>query len=166
MFYFLYSALTAPGVIIHELGHVVFCVLARVKIHRICLFRFGNPAGYVVHDEPRYFFQSILVSYGPLIVNTLITLFCFARIAPPFNHVEPWVYLWLGAAIGLHAIPSTGDAKTLLQTTNRRIWRNPFLLVGYPFILTLYTLNWLKRLHIDIIYVAVLFWLATIYLKA
>jgi len=165
MLYYLYALLTAPGVIVHELGHAVFCMLGRVKIYRLCLFRWGNPAGFVVHDEPKYFYQSIFISYGPFIVNTLITLFCFSRVTPPFGRAEPWMYLWLGGAIGLHAIPSTGDAKTLLQTTNRRVWKNPLLLVGYPFILLLYILNGLKHLHIDILYVGALFWVSAVYLK-
>lgn len=165
MLYYLYALFTSPGVVIHELGHAVFCILGRIKIHRVCLFRFGNPAGFVVHDEPKYFYQSIFISYGPLIVNSLLALFCFARVIPSFNRAEPWLFLWLGGAIGLHAIPSTGDAHTLLQTTNHRIWKNPLLLIGYPFILLLYILNWLKRLHIDIVYVGILFWVSTVYLR-
>lgn len=164
-FYYFYSLLTAPGVMIHEFGHVVFCWLARVKIYKIKLFQFGSTAGYVTHDEPNNFYQAVFISFGPLIVNSLLTMFLFAKVMPPYYNWQSLVMLWLGIAIGLHAIPSTGDAKSLLGTANRRVWRNPLILLGYPFVLILYILNLLKRIHFDFVYVGVLFWLGRIYLK-
>lgn len=163
--YYLYALLTAPGVIVHELGHAIFCVVAGVKIHKIKLFQFGNPAGYVVHDEPNKFYESILISFGPLFLNSLVALLCFARLHAPFLTWQNIALFWLGTAVGLHAIPSTGDAKTLLSTTNRRVWRNPLLIIGYPFVLLLYLLNILRRLHCDFLFVVALFWLGQIYLK-
>lgn len=165
MFYYIYSLSTAPGVMIHELSHALFCVLSGVKIKKIRLFQFGRIAGYVEHEEPTKFYQSVLVSFGPLIINSLLSLVCFARLIPPFNNWQPWALLWLGLAIGLHAIPSTGDAKTLLMVTNQRVKRNPLIIIGYPFVLFLYLLNFLRRLHLDIVYVALLFWLGRFYLK-
>ncbi len=165
MFYKLYNLFTAPGVAIHEFGHAIFCVLAGVKIHKMVLFRFGNPAGYVEHDEPKYLYESVLVSFGPLIVNSLVVLFCFAT----FKTINPgWndaLKVWLGFAAGMHAIPSTGDMHSLFSTINSRFWRNPFVLVGYPFVLLLWILNVLKRFHLQFIFTALLFWLGRYYLK-
>lgn len=163
--YTLLNILFAPGVVIHELSHALFCAFAQVKIYKIKLFQLGNPAGYVSHDEPHKFYQSFLISFGPIMINTLVSLVCFARFVPPWKRVEPWVLLWLGIASGLHAIPSDGDASSLLTTINSRIWRNPLLAVGYPFVLLLYILNFLKRWHIDFIFIGVLFYLGNIYLK-
>jgi len=138
--------------------------LTRVRIFKICLFRFGNPAGYVNHQEPQKFYQSFLISFGPLIINSLLAAFLFSQLIPPYFRWQIVIYFWLGFALGLHAIPSTGDAKALFQAANHRFWRNPFVIVVYPFILILYILNLLKRLHIDILYVGLLFWLGRIYL--
>ncbi|PIT87411.1 MAG: hypothetical protein COU31_03020 [Candidatus Magasanikbacteria bacterium CG10_big_fil_rev_8_21_14_0_10_40_10] len=164
MLYYLYSLLTAPGVMAHELAHAFFCVLTGTKIFKICLFRFGNPAGYVQHAEANKFWKSFLISFGPLTINSILAIFLFSLFKSPYWNWPVWVFLWLGLAIGLHAIPSFGDAKTLLSTANHRFWRNPFVALAYPFILFLYILNVLKRLRIDIIYVAVLFWLGRLYL--
>lgn len=164
-FYYTFALLTAPGVMVHELGHALFCVLSGIKIHKIKLFRFGNPAGYVVHDEPNNFIASLLVTFGPLVVNSLTALLLFARTTLEHFTWQTVLLAWLGAAIGLHAIPSDGDAKTLLSTTNRRIWRNPFVVIGYPFVLLLSILNLFKRLHIDFIYMLVLLWLGAWFLK-
>ncbi len=148
----------------HELGHAIFCVFAGVKIHKIKLFQFGKTAGYVVHDEPQKFFAGFLVSFGPLIVNSLIALFLFSQWGEPYGWRE-WLFLWLAIAIGLHAIPSTQDAKSLLQLANRRILKNPFVVIGYPFVLALYILNIFKRWHIDWLYTVLLFWFGAVYLK-
>jgi len=165
MFYYTYSLLTSPGVMMHELSHLFFCVMARVKVWKVRLFRFGNPAGYVVHDEPKSFIQSFLITFGPLIINSSITIFLFSQFKEPYYNWQSLVSLWLGFAIGMHAIPSTGDAKSLFQAANHRFWRNPFVLLGYPFVLILYILNLFKRLHIDFVFVGLLFWLGKVYLK-
>lgn len=162
--YTLYNILTAPGVMAHELGHAIFCVAAGVKIHKIRLFQFGKLAGYVVHDEPQKFFAGFLVSFGPLIVNSLAALLLFSQWGEPYGWIK-WLFLWLAIAFGLHAIPSTQDAKVLFQLANRRFWKNPFVAIGYPFVLILYVLNWFKRLHIDWLYTILLFWLGAWYLK-
>jgi len=152
--------------VVHEFGHLIFCWLAGVKVHQIKLFQLGKTtAGFVIHDEPSKFYQAILISFGPLILNSLLALLCFSQFKPPYYQWPLFIYLWLGIAVGLHAIPSTGDAKSLLQTTNHRIWRNPLILIGYPFVLFLYFLNLLRRIHFDFVYVAALFWLSNWYLK-
>ncbi len=164
-FYYFYSIITAPGVMVHELSHAVFCLLAGVKIHKINLFKFGRTAGYVVHDEPEKVHQSFLISFGPLLINSLLALCCFSRIVPPYFVWLNLLYFWLGGAMALHAIPSTADAKALFTATNRRFWKNPLVVIVYPFVIVLYILNFLKRFHLDIVYFALLLWLGNIYLK-
>ncbi len=174
MFY-LFSILTAPGVAVHELGHLFFCWLARVKIYKIKLFQFNKKtAGFVTHAEPRYFFQALFISFGPLFINSLLALLLFARVSHNpsewlsvfrFNGNHSIIWLWLGIVIALHAIPSNGDAASLFQISTTRWWRNPLRLIGLPFVLFLRILNWLKLLKIDFIYALVLFWLGNIFLK-
>lgn len=172
--YYIYALLTAPGVVVHELGHLFFCLLAGVKIFKVKLFQFGETAGFVQHEEPHKFYQAIAISFGPLIINSIIALFLFAKIS---HNYGAWftplttgrdlslLWLWLGIAIGLHAIPSTGDAQSLFQTSTYRWWRNPLKLIGLPFVGALYALNLFKRLHIEFLYTGILFWLGNIFLK-
>lgn len=172
--YYLYSLLTAPGVAVHELGHAFFCLIAGIRIRKIKLFQFGELAGFVVHDEPQKFYQALFISFGPLIINSFIAMILFAKISlnyPGWFHVTgpkgdlSFLWLWLGVAVALHAIPSTGDAQSLFRTSVDRWWWNPLKIIGLPFVGLLYILNFLKKYKIDFVYVAVLFWLGRIYLR-
>lgn len=151
--------LLAPGIIVHELAHAFFCVLFRIKIYRINLLRYDAVAGYVIHAEPQRFLPALFISFGPLIINSVLALWLFTKV----ELVYAWpilLYLWLGITLGLQAIPSTGDAKALLNNANHNFWRNPLVIVFYPLVLVLYILNFLKRLFIDFIFVIFLFYIA------
>ncbi|KKP59249.1 MAG: hypothetical protein UR53_C0004G0002 [Candidatus Magasanikbacteria bacterium GW2011_GWC2_34_16] len=163
--YYFYELVTAPGVVVHELAHALFCLFAGVRVHKIKLFGFGQTAGYVVHDEPQKFYQGFLISIGPLLINSLLALFCFSQFVLPYNRWQPFVFLWLGIAIGLHAIPSDQDAKALFNLANHRVKRNPLIILAYPLILILYLLYLLKHWHIDFLFLAGLYWLGNMYLK-
>jgi hypothetical protein len=161
-YFYLYALITSPGVMVHELAHAFFCVLSGTKIFKISLFRFNETAGYVVHAEPRGFFPAFLITFGPLIVNSYLAMYLFTLL----DWASIWwslLFLWLAIAIGLHAIPSRGDAKSLFQSANRKIWRNPLVILFYPFVLLIYILNLLKKLYFDIIYVAFLWYVAINY---
>jgi hypothetical protein len=116
-------------------------------------------AGYVVHAEPQGFISSFLISFGPLLINSYLAMFLFTKVLAPYN-LWDLLFVWLGLAIGLQAIPSTGDAQSLLQNANRNFFRHPLKIVFYPLVLILYLLNLLKRLYIDIIFVVALFYIA------
>jgi len=163
--YHLYNFLTAPGVVVHELAHAFFCVISGVKIYRVRLYQFGPVAGFVEHEEPRGFWSGLFITLGPLIINSLLAAFLFSLFRPPFWSWHSWVFLLLGLAVGLHAIPSGGDARSLFQLANRRVWRNPLMLLAYPLVLVLGILYWLKRFHIHFVYTAALFWLGNIFWK-
>ena len=152
----------APGIIVHELSHAFFCVFFGVKIHKINLLRFNTVAGYVIHDEPRRFLPSFFISFGPLIINSILAIYLFSKIVWDYDFYV-LIYLWLGIVLGLQAIPSTGDAKALLNNANHNILRNPLVIIFYPLVLILYILNWLKYIKIDFIFVLVLFYLARKY---
>ena len=49
----LISLLTFPGVIVHEWAHKLYCNWTGVLVHKVVYFQFANPAGYVLHSEPK-----------------------------------------------------------------------------------------------------------------
>lgn len=112
------SLLTFPGVIVHELAHQLFCRLARVAVLDVRYFRFGNPAGYVVHEPARRKGQAILIGIGPFFVNTIVGGLIALPASIPvlkFNQGSflDYFLVWLGVSIAMHAFPSIGDAKSI-----------------------------------------------------
>lgn len=112
---FVVALATFPGVIVHEIAHLLFCRLARVAVFKVVFFRLGNPSGYVLHELPRRPGQQILIGIGPFLVNTVLGAIIAAPAAIQalkFKAGSPldYVLLWLGVSIAMHSFPSTGDA--------------------------------------------------------
>jgi len=78
------SIVTFPGVIIHELAHVAFCKFTDTRVLKVCYFRVGNPAGYVIHEQPSAVWRHILIGIGLLFVNTFLG-FMLGIIAIPMH---------------------------------------------------------------------------------
>ena len=149
---------TFPGVMVHEAAHMLFCKLRGVAIFAVCFFRFGNPTGYVIHEPIKDFTTSFLVCVGPLIVNSaLCVVFCFPAFVPikVFGQKDPLSYflIWLGVSIGMHAFPSTQDAKVLwFSAKNAARHHNPLAMISFPLVVVLYIANILRFFWLDYAY--------------
>ncbi len=136
---FIIAMLTFPGVIVHELAHQFFCWLLKVPVFRVCYFRVGNPSGFVIHEHPHSPWKSLLIGYGPLLVNSIAgTFIAFPAVLAlsDFNHAT-WVdglLVWLGFSIAMHSFPSTGDAATIWKAVMAKGSSLPARLVGVPLV--------------------------------
>lgn len=152
------AALTFPGVIVHETGHLFFCRLFRLAVYDVCFFRFGNPAGYVIHERTDNFTASFFVSMGPFFVNTLLCMvFCTAAFLPVWELKvqDPLAYFfyWLGLSIGMHAFPSKEDLSNIWELAPERAKHGNLLAVlSLPLIGILYVLNYARIIWADLGY--------------
>ena len=163
--FYLLVILSAPGVMVHELAHALFCLVSGVRIRKIVLFRINKNPGYVIHDEPNSVIKAFLIAVGPLIVNSYLSLYLFTKVFWPLTW-QGIIWFWLALVIGLHAIPSDGDSDALKLNAKRNWKRRPLALIFYPIALILNFLNFLKRFYLDIAYVLFLFYIAkTIFIK-
>ena len=155
---FLISIATFPGVIVHEGAHLLFCRLRRVPVLDVCFFRVGNPAGYVVHGEPKDFTTSFLISVGPFLINSVVCiLICFPAFLPVkvFGRADLLSYflIWLGVSIGMHAFPSTQDASVLWHQAGAAAKRlNPLAVVSFPLVILMYIVNFGRFFWLDAVY--------------
>ena len=154
----LLNSLTFIGVIFHEIGHLLFCKFCGLKVFKVCYFRFGNPSGYVVHEKPKYFIHSFLVTLGPFISGIIISVLSYAL----SQYLEEGlgfrlVMIWFGGAVALHSFPSETDANDLWNDTNKHISANLFAVIGYPFVLLIWVANWLSLVWFDLIYAILLY---------
>jgi hypothetical protein len=166
---FIISILTFPGVMAHEFGHKVFCLLTGTKVYETCYFRFGNPAGYVKHAAPDSVWRHILIGLGPLFVNTSIGFAIGWMISRHTLKNDQaallWLALaWLGISIAMHSFPSTGDAKSIW----RAVWNKPAPLlakfVGTPVVVIVYlgalgSIFWLDLVYGAAVVFGLPFWL-------
>ena len=152
------TALTFPGVIVHETAHMLFCKIRRVLVFEVCYFRFGNPAGYVAHGEIKDFTSAFLISVGPLFVNSaLCILICLPAYYPmqvfDVTPVHSFFLMWLGISIGMHAFPSTGDAANLWYYAKIAAKRgNPLAILSFPLVGLIFIANLLSFFWFDLIY--------------
>jgi len=152
------AALTFPGVIVHETGHLFFCRLFRLAVYDVCFFRFGNPAGYVIHERTDNFTASFFVSMGPFFVNTLLCMvFCTAAFLPVWalKVQDPLAYFfyWLGLSIGMHAFPSKEDLSNIWELAPERAKHGNLLAVlSLPLIGILFVLNYARIIWADLGY--------------
>jgi hypothetical protein len=148
---------TFPGVIIHELGHRIACKLAGVQVYETCYFRFGNPAGYVIHEPTARYAGTFLITVAPFLFNSTIAILMF--FIAPHTSVLGVLFYWLGFSIGMHAFPSPGDSSSLWQHSIY-IWRqNPIALLGFPIVILIVLANILSVIWFDLIYAVLLLFL-------
>ncbi|MCX6345356.1 MAG: metalloprotease family protein [Armatimonadetes bacterium] len=154
---FVISILTFPGVIMHEMAHQLFCRLFRIAIFDVCYFRFGNPAGYVVHEIPRSAYQNIGISIGPFIVNSVVGAIIAAPAALPIIQFQTgtlldWFLIWLGVSIAMHAFPSTGDANSIWKSLWSKDVPLPAKLLGAPIVMIIFVGAVGSVVWLDLIY--------------
>lgn len=160
----LVSLLTFPGVVIHEFAHRTFCDAFDVPVQEVVYFRLGNPAGYVVHGEPRTYRQAFAISVAPFVVNTVVALVLLGAVAASWKRpdavgiaagelgIAGWLLLWVGLSAGMHAFPSRGDARQIWRRSLAEWRTSPLVLLGLPVVLAIYVANLLAIVWFDAIY--------------
>ncbi len=162
----LISILTFPGIIVHEISHLLCCRMLGIKVHKVCYFRLGNPAGYVAHDLPNAL-QQILIGFGPFFVNTTVGLLLgltsgIARHRFGVSLISwPMILLpWLTVSVAMHAFPSTGDARSIWRSLWARETSWPVRILGMPLVLAIYAGALASVFWLDVGYGVAVLWLA------
>ena len=137
------SLLTFPGVIVHELAHQICCRLCRIPVYEVKYFRLKNPCGYVIHESTDNPWKNLMTGMGPFFINTILGMiiscpgYFYLWGAGEYMHNSgglKGMYLllyWLGLSILMHAFPSTGDAKSMMESILKNKDVNIFWLRAY-----------------------------------
>jgi len=156
------SLATFPGVVVHEAAHRLFCDLAKVPVYEVCYFRIGNPAGYVVHGEVNRLRDALLISAGPLVINTILcailtyqqSLALFILKESP-SHFTTVFLAWIGYSIGMHAFPSNQDVKGFIsefKKIRKGRTQNILYFISQIFGFLIVVANFLRVAWFDLIY--------------
>lgn len=126
---FLISAITFPGVAVHELAHQICCRICRMPVYEVKYFQLKNPCGYVVHEPTENPWKNLITGLGPFFINTILGMlitfpayYCLwgagkiinRHMGQNYMQIIYYVLYWLGLSILMHSFPSTGDAKALI----------------------------------------------------
>jgi hypothetical protein len=150
------ALLTFPGIILHEWAHKFTCDRVHVPVLKVCYFRLGNPAGYVVHGDVDNYGKSFLIATAPFLMNTIIALifFLIAVIIP--LGVAAYILCWLGIAVAMHSFPSDQDADNLWAHSKKAWKSNPLVLLSFPVIGLIKLAGVLRAVWFDLIYAVAL----------
>ena len=165
---YLRVALLAPGVMLHEFSHHIFCLLTGVRVHKVVYFRFGSPAGFVVHEEPELYRQIFAIVAGPFFLNSAVAIVLLnlalrqaVRAGNAVGFALVAVMLWLGISAALQALPSRADATNLLRSSTWHfVHGNPFAILGYPAALAIYAAQLAKPLGSEWFYALLMAYVA------
>jgi len=155
----LISIFTFPGVVIHEWTHKKFCDWFGIPVHEVKYFRFGNPAGYVLHEEPKTYKQTFWVSVGPLIINSAASLLFSFIASQAISESFLWyLLLWIALSVGMHSFPSDQDMKHVAESSKRKIKEGGSFLyyLAFPFVALIWIANKLRFFWFDLIYAILL----------
>lgn len=129
-----------PGIVVHELSHVVACRALGVEVREAALFerprKLTSPklrAGAVAHEGSTSLWQSALVSLAPLVGNTSCAILVFALtrrllqgptlITTGTNQQILTVGgLWIGVAVAVTGFPSEPDFRNIGRYCGRFSW--------------------------------------------
>ena len=103
-----------PGVVSHEISHLLACLLTGTRVYGIKLW--GLKEAYVKHEEPGIF-SMIFISIAPLIFNSLIALF-FIYLGLVYTAKDiglAAISWWLALSLAYHAFPSLDDTNNAYQ---------------------------------------------------
>lgn len=156
----LVSLVTFPGVVLHEWAHRWACERYGVAVYEVVYFRFGDPAGYVLHAEPARFREAFAISAAPFLVNSLLAVALVVPL-PYFRTLmergsPPGFWLtvtaaWLALSVGMHAVPSRTDARAVWD----RMWQDwrltPFVLLAAPIVGLIYLFDLARVVWADLL---------------
>jgi hypothetical protein len=156
----LISLITFPGVVVHEAAHRFFCDVTDTPVYDVAYFRPGQKtAGYVVHGRPASVRAALLISIGPLLVNTVLcaalTFTVAYRILVLNASLHDPVLLglaWLGYSVGMHAIPSRQDAASFTSQVREARGSGLTLLLARALSAVITLANALRVIWIDALY--------------
>ncbi len=156
---FLIALLTFPGVIVHEAAHQLMCRLTNTPVLKVCYFRVGNPSGYVIHGKPTSAWNHFYISVAPFIFNTIVAALialptALATISKSPLQPQDFILGWLGISIGMHAIPSSGDAHSLWNAMKEPGTSVFLKIIGFPITGIILLASVLKVFWFDAIYAA------------
>lgn len=113
-----------PGMIFHELMHVLACLVLGVKVHEIKLW--GREQAFVKHSSAsagKVFWISFMPFIMGVIVTVLLLIYGHGMIRYNSTFLHGLFIYWLAISILIFAFPSIEDVMNVKNTWWGRFWK-------------------------------------------
>jgi hypothetical protein len=109
-----YMVIAFFGIIVHELSHLIFCLIFRAKVEKAKLF--SAKGGYVTCGKPKIPLGRFFIGFAPILGGIAVLFFLFNIFNLEFNLGQIadwkfWVFLILSSSILSYIAPSKADLK-------------------------------------------------------
>jgi hypothetical protein len=102
-----------PGVVIHELSHILFCVLLGARIKKFQLFDSGS--GYVEYaSKDRSVTRDFLISVAPLLVGGALLYLALKLLSVDYGYLIKILMIYVCFSVFLSMFPSRKDLLNAL----------------------------------------------------
>jgi hypothetical protein len=137
-----YNIVFFPGMIFHELSHLLACLIFGVKVRKVKFF--GLREAYVIHERPNAW-QSAFISLAPFLLGNLMAFYFFSYAFNLLFFYNPFgfLFLWLAFSFAHYSFPSDHDARNIFDSfkrfylfnlTKRNLLVKILLLASIPFV--------------------------------
>jgi len=114
-----FRLLLYPGVILHELMHLVMCIFLGVKVKGI---KFGINESYVKHNDANAL-KIFLIALAPFMLGNLIAIYLISFSQNNFGQelILFLVFNWLSISFIFYSIPSKPDTKNVKESMYKQM---------------------------------------------
>jgi len=134
----IYNILYFPGVLFHELAHLMMCLVLGVKVRQFKV-SIKDISGFVIHEVPRSITKSIFIGIAPIILAVGATYLLL--------DIQPLIKYYFAYIILYHSFPSKEDTNfSSHHNLGKKILTFPiFLLLRMIYLLG--NSSWLKMTY-------------------
>lgn len=127
----IYILLTAPGIILHEISHKLFCHAFKIPVYKVNYFSLSaKDSGSVTYKKIYRLLPTFFINIGPLLINTICAILLMLILTKiGLSHYLNIIIYWLAICFALHAIPSIPDINNILIILKKRK-RKPIVING------------------------------------
>ena len=114
-----------PGIIVHELGHYLACVLTGTRVREV---RWFHPReAFVVHDKPKTL-GGVLISLAPFLLNNMLGLAGWSMALSLYrtDGILAIFFAWMAFSLFLFSFPSGADALNAFNGVSASLQRKIF----------------------------------------
>lgn len=137
------------GIAIHEIAHIIACLLLGVRIRKVKVFSMSE--GYVVHDESRSY-KNIIISIFPFFFNIFLAFLGILLLKKELILIYKIIIIWISVSALFFSIPSRQDADNIFDSVkksyrlNQSLFKWLYKIILLPLTIVILVLSWVFKM--------------------